>query len=432
MIPEISVIIPIYNTALYLDICLRSVVNQSFKNIEILCINDGSTDNSLEILNKFAKEDNRIKIFSFEKASGSAGFPRNFGIENATGKYVMFLDSDDYFDLTLLEKLHTKAITNNCDLVLCDNYKVISETNQLSTSITELNPDFIPAKDVFSHKDIPSTIFQVTKGAPWNKFILLETIKNNNLKFQTNTPSLDDMYFINLVLVLSKRISIVNEHLIYYRVQRLDSQTYSIDKNKASIFIAFSNLNDFLIKNDIYDTVKYSLQNWTLATFKWWLNLIKDYDAYCELFNLYKNDYFKKLLLDEIDITTLNTTEYKFYNEIKNGILKEPLINTFKKDLPIKSNIALYGAGHYGSFVYSTLKTQNDYNIKLWCDKNYQSINDSNISSPEELLTNELDAIIIAVYDDKIVESIKKDFSKINVKVKHIYQFSDYFWGNYN
>ena len=107
--PQISVIIPVYNTAKYLEQCMSTLVNQTFREIELICINDGSTDESRDILKKFALSDERIRLIDRETASGSAALPRNIGLEQAKGKYVIFLDSDDYFAETMLEKLYEHA-----------------------------------------------------------------------------------------------------------------------------------------------------------------------------------------------------------------------------------------------------------------------------------------------------------------------------------
>ena len=100
----VSVIIPVYNAALFLDQCLDSVVNQTLRDIEIICVDDGSTDNSVDIIKKYMMSDSRIKLF--RQSNKGAGAARNFGLKYATGKYVHFLDSDDWLDLSAYEKTY--------------------------------------------------------------------------------------------------------------------------------------------------------------------------------------------------------------------------------------------------------------------------------------------------------------------------------------
>ena len=113
---KISVVIPVYNTQNYLNECIDSVLNQSFKDFEIICINDGSTDNSLSILSDYEVSDERIKVIS--QQNRGLGASRNEGLKLAQGEYVLFLDSDDYLTPDALEKLYNQAYANDLDLIL--------------------------------------------------------------------------------------------------------------------------------------------------------------------------------------------------------------------------------------------------------------------------------------------------------------------------
>ena len=115
---KISVIIPVYNVEKYLKECLNSVINQTLKDLEIICVNDGSIDNSLKIMKEYALKDPRIKILSQKNQGVSEA--RNFGIKNATGEYVAFLDADDCVSLDFYEKLYTKAKETNSDIVVSE------------------------------------------------------------------------------------------------------------------------------------------------------------------------------------------------------------------------------------------------------------------------------------------------------------------------
>lgn len=118
--PKISIIVPVYNVEKYLKKCLNSLINQTLTDIEIICINDGSTDNSLNILKEFAQKDSRVKILTQQNCGQSAA--RNYGISTATGEYLGFVDSDDWVDLDYFEKLYSAAKDNNCDIA-CAGFK---------------------------------------------------------------------------------------------------------------------------------------------------------------------------------------------------------------------------------------------------------------------------------------------------------------------
>ena len=128
--PLVSVILPVYNVQLYLRQCLDSIVNQTLENIEIIAVDDCSSDMSREILQEYAKKDIRVKLIVNDKRIGAAE-SRNIGFEKSTGNYVVFFDSDDYFDLNLLEKVYYKAIENNAELILWNYYTLDDETGEI-------------------------------------------------------------------------------------------------------------------------------------------------------------------------------------------------------------------------------------------------------------------------------------------------------------
>ena len=117
MIPKVSLIIPVYNAEKYLQECLDSAINQTLENIEIIIVNDGSTDNSLTICKRYSQKDSRIKLIS-QKNSGVA-VARNIALQTATGEYIAFMDSDDYIDKNMLFDMYTKAKRDNADIVTC-------------------------------------------------------------------------------------------------------------------------------------------------------------------------------------------------------------------------------------------------------------------------------------------------------------------------
>ena len=129
---EISVILPVYNTSKYLHACLSSLLNQTFHDFEIVAINDGSTDDSLSILQDFANKDSRIRII--DQKNQGIGAARNLGIQLANGTYIAFIDSDDTLELRMLECLYKKAVEESLDIVVCD-YIEYEETSKKEEQI---------------------------------------------------------------------------------------------------------------------------------------------------------------------------------------------------------------------------------------------------------------------------------------------------------
>ena len=156
----ISIIIPVYNVEKYLRECLDSILNQTFQNFEIICVDDGSTDKSLEILQEYKRKDDRFVILQ-QRYSG-AGSARNNGIRLAEGKYIQFLDSDDYFEPTLLEEMYNHAEKFNADLTVCSSRKVDDEGNITETGSPNfpINIDKIPMEQVFNRQDFKDEIFK--------------------------------------------------------------------------------------------------------------------------------------------------------------------------------------------------------------------------------------------------------------------------------
>lgn len=202
--PKISVIIPIYNVEKYLEKCLKSVVKQTLKDIEIICINDGSTDKSLEILKNFAQNDNRIKIIN-QKNSGPS-IARNKGIKCAQGEYVSFIDSDDYIDLDFLEKLYNSAKKYDADIAVggikrIRKYKWKYHLKINTSEVTEnIDRKFLIC-------DVPDKCYV------WNKIYKLSELNKNNLMFEENVY-FEDRCFTAQALVYLKRLVTVPD--IYY------------------------------------------------------------------------------------------------------------------------------------------------------------------------------------------------------------------------
>lgn len=418
--PEVSIIIPVYNTSIYLEKCLYSIINQSFKKIEIICIDDGSIDDSLMLLKKIAEQDNRISIIHRDRASGSAALPRNIGLRAAKGKYIMFLDSDDYFDLYMIEKLYLCAEKEQADLVMCDNYIVSSIDGNVKNYEGELHHKYITKTRGFSYKDIPNTIFQISNAAVWHKLILRDVIIRNQLEFVENIPVLDDIYFVNLLLMLSSTIYILDEKLVYYRKLRPGAQTTLITKYKESIFEVFNKLNIYLIENNLYNEVKKSLQNWILDTMCWWFYSIKDYDSAIEMFYLYKNVYFERLGL--MDMCELDIYHHKmFYNYILYEEYRpsiDVLLNSISSD---GINIILYGAGKLGKEIYADINNKQIHTIKLWCDINADNMKNPLVCNPEKIKDFEYDAVIIAIADETIIMDVKKYLNNLGIDENKVY-----------
>ena len=228
---KLSIIVPVYNTSKYLEKCLDSLTNQSLKDIEIIVINDGSTDNSKDIINKYLG-----KIVFIDKKNEGIGKTRNLGIKKAKGKYVMFIDSDDYITPFCAERMYERAVQDNLDIVISNYY---TDNNGL---ITEVNfPPFSSA----SILEDASILNKVNLG-PCNKIYKRDLLIKNSIYFEEELKY-EDLPFVVKALLNAKRIGKINECLSYYVIHN-NSETTTRDKKIFDIIKVVDIAKNELIK----------------------------------------------------------------------------------------------------------------------------------------------------------------------------------------
>lgn len=236
MQPCVSVIVPIYNVEKYLSRCIETLINQTLKNIEIILVNDGSPDNCRKICDFYSAKDNRIKIIN--KKNAGLGMARNSGIEVATGEYVAFVDSDDYVEIDMYEKLYTFSKKNDLDTCLCnfkrvnDNGEKISITNfksiqvfENSENIEKIILDIIGAKPDYI-EDIK------VEMCVWRGIYSHNIIKNNEIKFCSEREFIsEDIIFDLDYYPKSKRVGVIPDELYNYCENNQSlTQTYNRDR----------------------------------------------------------------------------------------------------------------------------------------------------------------------------------------------------------
>lgn len=247
--PKVSVIIPVYNTAEFLRQCLDSIVNQTLQDIEIICVDDGSTDASLDILHEYASNDSRITILT--QQNRGAGAARNTGIQIAHGEYLAFFDSDDFFDLRLLEKVTRKGDATNADIVMFGAKHYNNQTHEFSPMDYILNTKCLPNKDSFSSLDVSDCIFQLTTSSPWSKLFRRSFSEKNGLKFQDLKNSEDILYVLSAISI-ANRISLVNEKLVSYRVGLNNNLESRKNLYPLEFYKALLACREFLLVHNLY------------------------------------------------------------------------------------------------------------------------------------------------------------------------------------
>lgn len=249
--PKISVVVPVYNAANYLAQCLESILSQSLKEFEVIVIDDGSTDDSLLILRKFQQNDNRITIYCQDHKY--AGAARNLGIKNCRGKYLLFLDSDDFFEKDMFQSLYDLAEKDDSDVVIC-NFEKFDATTGKDVGKYCIREQYINISP-FSPTQIPNKLFQIINPAPWNKLFRASVVKDHHINFE-NTISANDVTFVYTMLALAKKISIVDHTFVHYRTNQTGNISAKRKKSIDCILHAMNQLKANLVKLGLFN--KYS------------------------------------------------------------------------------------------------------------------------------------------------------------------------------
>lgn len=242
---KISVIIPVYNVEKYIGQCLDSIVNQTYKNLEIIIVNDGSNDNSLEIINRYSQNDRRIKIINLENKGVS--FVRNIGIKNSEGNYISFVDSDDYLNLNTYEKLAENL--DGEDLIIFNYGRFENSTGEI------IKEKYVSDDEMQELPEEKRYLYSKINHSCWNKLYKTEYLKRNKFKFFEILY--EDVFFNLEVIYSTNNIKILNESFYNYRVNRKDSimgnrnnnDLNYIQRQVSAYKTNFENINKLIEKN---------------------------------------------------------------------------------------------------------------------------------------------------------------------------------------
>ena len=213
---KVSVILPVYNGEKYIKKCMESLIDQTLKEIEIICVDDGSVDGTLEALKEYENLDN-VTVITQENAG--AGAARNKGMSYAKGEYLSFLDADDIFEKDMLEVAYNKAVEDKADMVVFNSDQYYEETQEYKKADWTLRYAKIPPYTPFKHRQMTDNVFKVFVGWAWDKLFLKEFVDKYALKFQEQRTS-NDMFFVFMATVLSNRITVVPKDKVLVHQRR--------------------------------------------------------------------------------------------------------------------------------------------------------------------------------------------------------------------
>lgn len=297
----VSIIIPIYNTEKYLKKCIESIINQTYRYLEIILVNDGSTDESLKICQTFAENDNRISII--DKSNGGISDARNYGIDVATGEYIVFVDSDDFIHPEMIEILYNAINLKEADVAIC-SYKCVKDNEAFEQ---EKGYDALSNLKTMSNEEALHELFgdnMVMYTVAWNKMYrskLFYSIRYPKGKIH------EDEYITYKLLYSSNVVVYVNQNLYYY-LQRADSTMgKGLSKKNYDKVLAFKQRADFMILKDVCVKEAINSYFWVLQAYIQWYkkefpnqhkevkSLKRQYKENCKKYKKYLThmDYFK-------------------------------------------------------------------------------------------------------------------------------------------
>ncbi len=255
----VSVIVPVYNGEVYLAECLESILSQTLSAIEILCIDDGSTDNSRAILEAYAVRDGRLRILS--QQNRGAGVARNVGMEQATGEYLAFLDADDVFAPDMLEKAYAAA-GHEADLVLF-NAEFFSGRDTLTEDRVQMH--FLPRLP-FAPEEIPERVFQAASCNTWNKLYRRTFVLEQNLRYQA-LKTANDLFFVSMAMATAKKITAVDEVLVRHRMRSAGNLQSVKNQSPLDFFEALKAARAYLTARGLWEQSEKSFLNFALIHF---------------------------------------------------------------------------------------------------------------------------------------------------------------------
>lgn len=302
--PKVSIIVPIYNMEKYLKKCLDSILNQTLKDIEIICVNDGSTDKTNQILEGYRFKDERIKIIN--KTNSGYGHTLNVGIDSATADYIGIVESDDFIEPKMYEDLYAIITKNDCDVVKSDYYEYWASPEKVIKHSRmgkyKLNKVINAKEDIQILKIIPSV---------WSSVYKKEFLTKNSIKF-TETPgaSYQDTAFHYKTMMTANKIILTNRAYVYYRQ---DNESSSV-KSKGKVYCIcdeYNEIHKFIQNNSSLGPFEQFVYAEQFKAYRWNMNRIA---------KNFKRDFFKFYF-----------SEFKKYYD--NGYLKEGFNNYLKKNM---------------------------------------------------------------------------------------------------
>ncbi len=372
----ISVIVPIYNVERYLPKCVSSILDQTYHNIQIILVDDGSTDNSGRICDEYAEKDSRIEVI--HKENGGLVSARKAGLLVATGQYIGFVDGDDYIDGNMYERLLENLTITEADFVHMGYYKGKMILSRLSDKVVDIRQN----KSWFIENYILSSVNEeYVSPSIWSKLFKANFIKECYLEVPDSQSLGEDLISLIVCVLKGEKLSIMDSSCYHYCVRN----TSITQEQNGKAFLE------------------------TIKAFQIIESILKRYGCYNEIEDILIKDWLKVSLCAALKRTSHDSFKVQCYGFGNMQIL-------FGK------KIVIYGAGEIGRDYYCQIRRYPKCEIVAWIDKNYQNIHYDcfEVTGPKQLKQLDFDVLIVAVkYESNAIE-IKKDLVNQGIKEAQI------------
>lgn len=307
--PLISIIVAAYNAQSYIDECLQSIEEQTYTNFEVIIVDDGSDDGTVQCAGKFAEKDQRFHVIRNDHVN--AGHARNTGIREASGEYLAFIDADDRLHDDYLEVLLRGCIEHDADICVCHSKSFDDVTGEVRNIDYAVKQDLLPEKNPFHYTDACDTIFLMFNGWAWDKLFRTEMVRKHKLFFQSLRTT-NDMYFVDMAYIYANRIYVTKETLIDHRENNRNALSKTREKSYRCFYDALLALRSKLLEEGVFEKVQRSYFQWA-ADFTAWNMLTIRGASFRKLYELMHAEGIRQLGILTLDENCYQGKYKEFY-----------------------------------------------------------------------------------------------------------------------
>lgn len=435
---KISIVMPIYNAAEFLRESIDDIRKQTFTDWELICVNDGSTDACVQILEEYAEIDDRILVIQQHNQGGAAA--RNTGFAKAIGEYVIFLDSDDRFEENMLEILNNELNDRPSDVLIFTGDCFDYTTGKIRKATWLLDEKYLDTEYISGCYIKPSVkseiIYQLTNTTVWNKVFRREFLNDNHISF-IGTNGSDCVSMVLLSLAKANKISVCNKALVHYRENVPSGQLSNVCSKPLGSLDDTIAAGERFKREGLFPEYEEAYINYCVKFVLNRLNRMGFGKAHHELYNALRMYGLEKICTDLTNINLIwdknlqqqclkiLETEYIDYLYETNGLMKQminPKGNLYylPENCPKNVRIAVYGAGNVGKSYFAYLLNSSERTLVGWFDKNYLKCGYP-VENPATITDKNFDIVIIAVEMMTAANSIRDDLIKLGVKESKIF-----------